>query len=306
MTHLSFYWLPDNRHLLLKGLESEFAQMVEKAISAGKITLPPIPAVVLEVQQLCTNDSTTVKQVAECLIEDPSLVAVIIRVANSVVFNRRNIVCHDLQTAVSRLGIYRIRDIVTAQAIEQMKSQVSMREESRKVLAKSAIVSRELAGTMVMVTDAFKRIDPKRYAYLEPEKSLLVGLLADIGLFCLVHEFHLYLNQGNYLDPELALHVFNSRCSDISQSVLQYWEFDTDYQEVASNTEIEEKLVEVSYLNIARIASYLLLYREQRKPLEEHDMEINADGAEVVYDLCNLSDQDFKTQLREVIHSTDF
>lgn len=50
MNHLSFFWLPQNKALLLKGLESEFAQLVGHSISAGKITLPPIPNVVLKIQ----------------------------------------------------------------------------------------------------------------------------------------------------------------------------------------------------------------------------------------------------------------
>ncbi|MGR5470472.1 HDOD domain-containing protein, partial [Vibrio astriarenae] len=100
---------------------SEFAQLVEQSISTGKISLPPIPDVVLKIQTLCTDESTTIVEIANALLEDPGLAAVVIRVANSVMFNRRNITCTDLTTAVSRLGILRVRDIVTAQAIEQLK-----------------------------------------------------------------------------------------------------------------------------------------------------------------------------------------
>ncbi len=46
---------------------------------------------------------------------------------------------------------------------------------------------------MLLVTQTFKCVDAKKYQYLELEKALLVGLLADIGIFCLVNEYHLYL-----------------------------------------------------------------------------------------------------------------
>ncbi|MDW2373149.1 HDOD domain-containing protein, partial [Vibrio sp. 1078-1] len=121
MEHLSFFWLPNNKDKLIKALESEFAQLVEQSISTGKISLPPIPDVVIKIQKLCIEENTTVSDVANCLLEDPGLAAIVIRVANSVIFNRRNITCSDLTTAVSRLGIFRVRDIVTAQAIEQLK-----------------------------------------------------------------------------------------------------------------------------------------------------------------------------------------
>lgn len=208
MEHLSFFWLPNNKDLLIQALETEFAQLVEQSLATGKVTLPPIPDVVLKIQQLCTQESTGINDVAECLLEDPGLAAIVIRVANSVIFNRRNITCTDLTTAVSRLGILRVRDIVTAQAIEQLKHSVNLNKECNAVLINSAAVSRQLGAVMVMVVNAFRKHAAAKYDYLEPEKALLVGLLADIGLFCLVNEYHLYLDKGNYLDQQIALQIF--------------------------------------------------------------------------------------------------
>lgn len=306
MNHLSFFWLPENRHKLIEGLESEFAQLVKTSISTGKISLPPIPDVVLKIQRLCTLESTGVSDIADCLTDDPGLAAIVIRVANSVVFNRRNITCTDLMTAVSRLGIVRVRDIVTAQAIEQLKNSINLSKECNKILINSASVSRELGATMVLVAQSFKKLEPDNYLHLEQDKALLVGLLADIGLFCLVNEYYLYLENGNYLDQDIALQIFQSNCSSTSQLVLKHWGFDQDFLEVACNEELVEHYQEVSYLDVARIAHHLLMYRKQDDAIEEHEVEINATGAEVLYDLSNLSDVEFKTQLSAVINASGF
>ncbi|ADT87436.1 HDOD domain-containing protein [Vibrio sp. Vb2880] len=306
MNHLSFFWLPENRHKLIEGLESEFAQLVKTSISTGKISLPPIPDVVLKIQRLCTLESTGVSDIADCLTDDPGLAAIVIRVANSVVFNRRNITCTDLMTAVSRLGIVRVRDIVTAQAIEQLKNSINLSKECNKILINSASVSRELGATMVLVAQSFKKLEPDNYLHLEQDKALLVGLLADIGLFCLVNEYYLYLENGNYLDQDIALQIFQSNCSSTSQLVLKHWGFDQDFLEVACNEELVEHCQEVSYLDVARIAHHLLMYRKQDDAIEEHEVEINATGAEVLYDLSNLSDVEFKTQLSAVINASGF
>jgi HD-like signal output (HDOD) protein len=306
MNHLSFYWLPENKHLLIQGLESEFAQLVKFSISTGKIALPPIPDVVLKIQQLCSIESTTIADVAACLTDDPSLAAVVIRVANSVVFNRRNITCLDLSTAVSRLGIIRVRDIVTAQAIEQLKHSINLSTACNKVLTNSAAISREFGASMVLVTQWFKRLEPQHYQHLEPEKALLVGLLADIGLFCLVNEYHLYLENGHYLDQDIALQIFQSNCSATSQLVLKHWGFDNDFLEVASNQPFIEHRQEVSYLDIARIANHLLLFRKQDDALDEHEVEINTTGAEVLYHLSNMTDVEFRSQLHGVINASGF
>lgn len=306
MNHLSFYWLPEHRQMLIQGLESEFAQLVEHSISTGKISLPPIPDVVLKIQKLCTLESSGISDVADCLLEDPGLAAIVIRVANSVVFNRRNITCTDLITAVSRLGILRVRDIVTAQAIEQLKHSVNLSKACNKILVNSASASKELGATMVLVTQAFKLLEPAKYQHLEQEKALLVGLLADIGLFCLVSEYHLYLQNGNYLDQEIALQIFQSRCSKTSQLVLRNWGFDSDFLEVAGNQSLVASSHEVSYLDVARIAHHLLLFRRQDDDIDEHEVEINATGAEVLYNFSNLSEIEFKSKLSDVISASGF
>ncbi|MGC9423084.1 MULTISPECIES: HDOD domain-containing protein [Vibrio] len=306
MNHLSFYWLPENKQQLIQGLESEFAQLVELSISTGQISLPPIPDVVIKIQALSRSESTSIFDIATCLTDDPSLAAVVIRIANSVVFNRRNITCTDLVTAVSRLGIHRVRDIVTAQAIEQLKHSINLSAECNKMLTRSASVARELGATMVLVAQNFKRIEPEDYLYLEQEKALLVGLLADIGLFCLVNEYHLYLEKGHYLDPDIAMQIFHSSCSTTSKLVLKHWGFDDDFLEVACNQQLVDHCQEVSYLDIARIAHHLLLFRKQDEALDEHDVEINVTGAEVLYHLSSLDDQEFRSQLKAVINASGF
>ncbi|EKB7279188.1 HDOD domain-containing protein [Vibrio parahaemolyticus] len=304
MEHLSFFWLPNNKDKLIQALESEFAQLVEQSISTGKISLPPIPDVVIKIQKLCIEENTTVSDVANCLLEDPGLAAIVIRVANSVIFNRRNITCSDLTTAVSRLGIFRVRDIVTAQAIEQLKHAVNLSKECNDILVKSAAVSRELGATMVLVVQEFHKHEPSVYTHLELEKALLVGLLADIGLFCLINEYHLYLDSGNYLDPDIALQIFQTRCSATSKLVLERWGFDNDFREVSSNEKFVTARPEVSYLDIARIANHLLMFRNQDERIDEHEVEFNLTGAEVLYDLSNMSDTDFQKEINAVLSAS--
>ncbi|OOX42958.1 histidine kinase [Vibrio parahaemolyticus] len=304
MEHLSFFWLPNNKDKLIKALESEFAQLVEQSISTGKISLPPIPDVVIKIQKLCIEENTTVSDVANCLLEDPGLAAIVIRVANSVIFNRRNITCSDLTTAVSRLGIFRVRDIVTAQAIEQLKHAVNLSKECNDILVKSAAVSRELGATMVLVVQKFHKHEPSVYTHLELEKALLVGLLADIGLFCLINEYHLYLDSGNYLDPDIALQIFQTRCSATSKLVLERWGFDNDFREVSSNEKFVTARPEVSYLDIARIANHLLMFHNQDERIDEHEVEFNLTGAEVLYDLSNMSDTDFQNEINAVLSAS--
>ncbi|KJY84795.1 histidine kinase [Vibrio galatheae] len=304
MNHLSFYWLPENSELLLKGIESEFSTLIEHSIKSRTISLPPISDVVLKIQKLCTQDATTVTDVADSLLEDPGLAAIVIRVANSVIFNRRNITCTDLITAVSRLGILRVRDIVTAQAIEQLKHSVNLSQACNKLLVQSAATSRELAATMVLVVRGFKESGSKHYVHLETDKALLTGLLADIGLFCIVNEYHNYQERGNYLQEDIALQIFDRQCSNASKLVLESWGFDSDFLAVASNQVIGQQSVMVSYLDVARIANHILMFRRQDEKISEHTVEFDVTGADILYKLSNLSDIEFNTQIDELISAS--
>lgn len=113
-----------------------------------------------------------------------------------------------------------------------------------------------------------QKLEPDNYLHLEQDKALLVGLLADIGLFCLVNEYYLYLENGNYLDQDIALQIFQSSCSSTSKLVLKHWGFDEDFLEVACNEELVEHCQEVSYLDVARIAHHLLMFRKQDDAIE--------------------------------------
>ncbi|GAL12026.1 predicted signal transduction protein [Vibrio astriarenae] len=304
MQHLSFFWLSPERDNILKGLESEFFERVKVSISSRKISLPPIPEAVITIQRLSIKETTNISDIAECLLEDPSLAATVIKVANSVIFNRRNITCTDLVTAVSRLGILRVRDIVTAQAIEQLKLSVKFTPSCKAILAQSAHCSRDLGATMVLVLKQLKELEPESYRLVDIDKALLVGLLADIGLFSLVNEYHFYLEEGNYLNQELALPVFESLCSGASELVLQNWGFDYDFINVATNRATSKTESTFSYLDLARVANHVLLHRKGDESIDDHFVEIDANGAEVLYNLSNLDDSEFSSQLADVLMSS--
>lgn len=129
-------------------------------------------------------------------------------------------------------------------------------------------------------------------------------LIGRYSLFCLINEYHLYLDSGNYLDPDIALQIFQTRCSATSKLVLERWGFDNDFREVSSNEKFVTARPEVSYLDIARIANHLLMFRNQDERIDEHEVEFNLTGAEVLYDLSNMSDTDFQNEINAVLSAS--
>lgn len=307
MAHVSFFWLKPENDKIVKGLESEFCSLVKDAVKQNRLTLPPIPDVLVKLHALCNSEDTTIRDVADLLLDDPGMAASIVKISNTMMFNRRNVVCHDIQTAVSRLGILRVRDIITARAIEELKSKGTFSTACNSLLIQSAIRSRQLAATMAIVSQGLIN-HPDTPIKVEQEKSLLAGLFADIGLFSLIHEYQAYLDNGNYLDIDVAKYVFEHCCQEASLIILKHWGFDNDYLEVACNTALPYRgqRQETSYLDIARMANHLLLFKNNDDAIEDHHVELDLAGAEVMYELTNMPEAEFDSQIRNVIKNSGF
>lgn len=305
MNHVSFFWLLPENQKIVKGLESEFCALVKDAIKQDRLILPPIPDVLARLFQLCKQEETTVGDVAELLIDDPSIAALIIKTSNTVIFNRRNVICHDIFTAVSRLGIFRVRDIVTAHAIQKLKANANFSVECNAILKNSAHNSRQLAATMAVIASKLP-VDDKTQLKLEVDKCLLTGLIADIGLFGLINEYQAYLDSGNYIDLDIAKYIFDHCCAKSSETILRHWGFDDDFLAVATNTKPNPYPGSLSsrYLDIARMANHLLMFRNQDSDIDDHEIELDLHSAEVMYELTNLAPSQFDDITKEALHNS--
>lgn len=306
MDHLSLFWVDPDREKHLKAIETDFFQRIFRAVKEESLLLPPIPSVVIQLQKICNNPMTTSKDVSTCLLDDASLTAAVIRSANSAIFSPRiNTACYDINVAVSRLGILRVLGITTAHAVQAMKKNSPFNLQCNALLYKSAKLSRRFASTMALVCKKLKYYDVTN-SHLEVEKALLIGLLADIGIYSAVHAYKTYSDEGNYLDFDIATHVFWSVSKEASQFILKKWAFDVDFIEVSANRRIGPSSNDIRYLDIAKMANYLLMFRNNRENIEQHDIELTLAGAEVMYDLSNLTDAEFHRQLDDIINNCGF
>ena len=307
MSHLSFFWLKHSRDHQIKALESEFCNLVKQSAQKNKLELPPIPDVLMKLHQLCNDDESTIHDVADLLLDDPALTATIIRTSNTVLFNRRNVVCNDLLTAVSRLGLLRVRDIATAQAIAELRNVKTENLACNQLLSQSAIRSRQFAGTMALICQSLIKHSEKPLK-IEPEKALLTGLLADIGVFSLIYEYLNYIENDNYLDIGIAKYIFKETCMKTSLIILKEWGFDNDYLEIASNKRqpYGNNNDTLSYLDIARMAHHLLLFKNNDDAIDENDVELDLLGAEVMYELTNLPAHEFNQRVKNIVRESGF
>lgn len=207
--------------------------------------------------------------------------------------------------AVSRLGMKRVLALATAHAIQTLKTTSPFTAECNGLLRKSALASREFGSTMALLCQKVRSYDDEN-THLEVEKSLLIGLLADIGIYSAVKAYQAYTDEGNYLDFEIASHVFYSVSKEASRFILKSWDFDIDFVEVSVNRRIRKAEDDITYLDIAKMANHLLLFRANDEDIADHEVEITLAGAEALYELSNLNENDFRSQLTNIVNNCGF
>jgi putative nucleotidyltransferase with HDIG domain len=84
-------------------------------VAQGKVELPLLPGVAMEVTSVANQESADAGAIAELLRKDQAMVAHVLRVVASPVYSGRTQIV-SLQQAVARLGVQKIREIALATA----------------------------------------------------------------------------------------------------------------------------------------------------------------------------------------------
>ncbi len=148
----------------------QFLCTLKTAIDNDKLVLPTLPEVALKIRETVESKSSSAQQIADVLKQDASLSARVLQVANSPFYRSRQKV-EDIQTAVTRLGMNMVRDIVVRLAMKQMFQATTEVldlhfRQSWNTAVEVAAISRMLATTI---------------RGINPEQALLAGLVHNIG-----------------------------------------------------------------------------------------------------------------------------
>ena len=134
--------------------------------SIGRIEkLPSPPTLYLRLTEALEQDDAIANgQIADLVAADPAIAAKVLQLSNSVFFNSGRTIT-DLRTAVTRLGLGTLRDLVLA---SEVFSSSIISEQQRAHLQQRAMMSARLASRLLPASSA--------------ELGATAALLADIGL----------------------------------------------------------------------------------------------------------------------------
>lgn len=200
-------------------LEQKALESVAEGFRLNAMKLPSLPEAGEQVRAIGNDPDATVEDLAQAILRDPALTARLLRVANSPLLRGRMEV-RSLPQAITRLGFYYVRDLVTALALEhafQPRTQ-TIRQLQRNISRHSRDVA------------AVAQVLARHCTELAPERAMLAGLLHFIGalpLLAAVEEQHLDAS-----DPAAILRLIEERHAGIGASLLRLWHFPEDIASV--------------------------------------------------------------------------
>ncbi len=196
----------------MKAKAELFFNKLQEAVENDSLILPSLPEVVSKVRNAVECENSTAETVANALSQDVSLSARLIQVVNSPLYRSLNPI-DDLQTAVTRLGVVLVRDLVMNLAIKQMFQATS------KVLAKKF---RTVWNTSVDVA-AICHMMARSMSDISREQALLAGLVHNIGALPILM---LAENDDGLFHDDAALNaVVDELQGPVGELILRSWNF---------------------------------------------------------------------------------
>jgi HD-like signal output (HDOD) protein len=196
-----------------------FLAELKHLIDTDELVLPSLPEVALRIREAAEDENMTARDITETLMQDPSLTARLIQVANSPLYRTRNPI-DDLQVAVTRLGIRLVRDLVINLAMKQIYQATSdVLDEQFRAIWNTSIETASICRMMATITKG-----------LNPEQALLAGLIHNIGaLPILVKADEDY---DLLQDPETLAEIVYSMQGEVGVMILNKWNFPEQMIEV--------------------------------------------------------------------------
>lgn len=154
---------------ILKALTEEFS---------AEQNFPTSLDAAMLIRDTLKDPETTLEKAAQAVSMEPLVAAKVIRLSNSVVFNRSGQTISDITTAVSRLGFEMVRTLALAVALDQML---------QGTLCNTYAHYSQQAWERAVQTAAIARVLARRIGRINPDEALLAGIVSQIGVFYILY-----------------------------------------------------------------------------------------------------------------------
>ncbi len=150
----------------------------------------------LTIRNVLKDPLVSVDKVAQVVTVEPLVSAKLLRLANSVTYNRSGKAIADVRQAIQRVGFETVRTTSLSVAMEQMLRS--------KNLAPFDDIAR-LTWEHSLQVAAIARVLARRIGRINPEDAMLAGMVHDIGVFYLLYRAAEYPEYKNNREDLISL-----------------------------------------------------------------------------------------------------
>lgn len=241
----------------------DFLQRLGDELSSGVLELPSFPDVAVQVRKALDDPDSSAETIARIVSVEPSLVARLLRIANSAAINPAGSQVTDLPNAVSRLGFNLVRNTAVSCAMEQTfdsKDMGPFREEAETLWEHSVRVA------------SLSYILARKHSSVNPDEAMLAGLLHDIG------KLYMFLRAKEF--PELfediqALKEFQQQWHPgIGRAILEAWNFSDEIVTAVDEHESLDRAYAFSKADLTDVVvvANILSYLNSGGPYDDVDL----------------------------------
>lgn len=192
--------------------QEQFYEEIMSELKSGKLVLPVLPDVALKVNDITGSPDSNIADLSEVILSDAALSAELLRVANCALYRGR-VPVDNVQTAITRLGLKMVRNLVSSLVLQQMFQAPSggiadrlqaLWQHSADVAAICHVLSSKVPG-------------------IPSDEAMLAGLLHDIGVLPILLKAD---DRPELLqNPVLLQSLIDDLSAPIGTAILESWDF---------------------------------------------------------------------------------
>lgn len=244
-----------------------FVQQLAEEVSLGRVELPGLPDVAVQLQRALSNPQVTTAMLLRIVSHEPVLAGRLIQMANSAALGRSGAPVADLRTAINRMGFDLLRGAAISFAMEQVR-----RSAELKSIAKPMQALWQRSVNVAVTCYGFAC----RYTKVNPDTAMLAGLLHSIGrLYIMVRASR---NPGLLEDPALYQTVVRDWHTNIAKALLENWNVPEEIaQSVADCEDLErDHRGAIDLTDVLTAGCLLVAHQASPKTLEVHLTSVKA------------------------------
>ncbi|KPQ04509.1 MAG: putative signal transduction protein [Idiomarinaceae bacterium HL-53] len=227
--------------------QKAFLSILENEIARDTLKLPTLPDVALQVEQAVNDPDTSLNDLQHIIARDPALSARMVKLANSAWLGRA-VRVESLQQALTRIGMWQIRNIVVGLAMEQLFD--AKNDIVRRRMQQCWLESVKLTAAVVVL---LRNYDGK--TRLHQHTAALMSMTSQIGALPVLTMAEKHAD--TFANPTFINDCIQGVGPSLSGMILRAWKFADEQVHVGEHWQGPIVSFKPSYLSILQLAGVL-------------------------------------------------